>query len=63
MDQPLYLQYFSYVEVMPRAHQALWDHYERIMERHPAAFSMAEIDEPGEIYPVFRQLFKKRMES
>ncbi|WP_290524275.1 YeaH/YhbH family protein [Alcanivorax sp.] len=57
------LQYFSYVEVMPRAHQALWDHYETIMQRHPAAFSMAQIDEPGEIYPVFRQLFKKRMES
>ncbi|MCK0153368.1 YeaH/YhbH family protein [Alcanivorax sp. S6407] len=57
------LQYFSYVEVMPRAHQALWDQYETIMARHPAAFSMAQIDEPGEIYPVFRQLFKKRMES
>ncbi len=57
------LQYFSYVEVMPRAHQALRDHYETIMQRHPAAFSMAQIDEPGEIYPVFRQLFKKRMES
>jgi len=57
------LQYFSYVEVMPRAHQALWNHYETIMERHPAAFSMAQIDEPGEIYPVFRRLFKKRMEN
>ena len=57
------MQYFSYVEVMPRAHQALWDHYQKIMERHPAAFSMAQIDEPGEIYPVFRQLFRKRMEK
>ena len=57
------LQYFSYVEVMPRAHQALWDHYQNIMAKHPAAFSMAQIDEPGEIYPVFRHLFKKRMED
>ena len=57
------LQYFSYVEVMPRAHQALWDHYQNIMQRHPSAFSMAQIDEPGEIYPVFRELFKKRMET
>ena len=57
------MQYFSYVEVMPRAHQALWDHYETIMARHPGAFSIAQIDEPGEIYPVFRQLFKKRMEE
>ncbi|KZX66257.1 hypothetical protein A3724_13690 [Alcanivorax sp. HI0033] len=57
------LQYFSYVEVMPRAHQALWDHYQSIMAKHPAAFSMAQIDEPGEIYPVFRHLFKKRMED
>ena len=57
------LQYFSYVEVMPRAHQALWDHYQNIMARPPAAFSMAQIDEPGEIYPVFRKLFRKRMEK
>ncbi len=48
---------------MPRAHQALWDHYQNTMQRHPSAFSMAQIDEPGEIYPVFRELFKKRMET
>ncbi|MDX1804221.1 MAG: YeaH/YhbH family protein [Alcanivorax sp.] len=57
------LQHFSYVEVMPRAHQALWEHYQQIMKGHPQAFSMAQVDEPGEIYPVFRQLFHKRMED
>ncbi|CUR46584.1 YeaH/YhbH family protein [Alloalcanivorax xenomutans] len=57
------MQHFSYVEVMPRAHQALWDQYEGIMDRHPDVFSMAQIDDPADIYPVFRQLFHKRMEA
>jgi uncharacterized sporulation protein YeaH/YhbH (DUF444 family) len=57
------MQHFSYVEIMPRSHQALWDQYQGIMERHGDAFAMAQIDNPGEIYPVFRRLFKKRMEA
>ncbi len=57
------MQHFSYVEVMPRSHQALWDQYQGVMERHADAFSMAQIDNPGEIYPVFRRLFKRRMEA
>ena len=50
-----------YVEVM-RSHQALWDQYQGVMERN-GDFFMAQIDAPGDIYPVFRRLFKKRMEA
>ncbi|MBF1802163.1 YeaH/YhbH family protein [Alloalcanivorax profundimaris] len=57
------MQHFSYVEVMPRSHQALWDQYQGVMERNGDFFSMAQIDAPGDIYPVFRRLFKKRMEA
>lgn len=57
------MQHFSYVEVMPRSHQALWDQYQQVMDRHGEAFAMAQIDDPGDIYPVFRRLFKKRMEA
>ncbi|MGB1923296.1 MAG: YeaH/YhbH family protein, partial [Alcanivorax sp.] len=56
------MQHFSYVEVMPRSHQALWEHYQSVQERRGDVFSMAQIDDPGDIYPVFRRLFKKRME-
>ena len=56
------MQHFSYVEVMPRSHQALWEHYQNVQERRGDVFSMAQIDDPGDIYPVFRRLFKKRME-
>ena len=56
------MQHFSYVEVMPRSHQALWEHYQSVQERCGDVFSMAQIDDPGDIYPVFRRLFKKRME-
>jgi uncharacterized sporulation protein YeaH/YhbH (DUF444 family) len=47
---------------MPRSHQALWEHYQSVQERHGDVFSMAQIDDAGDIYPVFRRLFKKRME-
>ncbi|WP_101674845.1 YeaH/YhbH family protein [Alloalcanivorax mobilis] len=57
------MQHFSYVEVMPRSHQALWDQYQTVMDRHGDAFAMAQIDNPGDIYPVFRRLFKRRMEA
>ncbi|HBM22577.1 MAG TPA: hypothetical protein DD411_03280, partial [Alcanivorax sp.] len=56
------MQHFSYVEVTPRSHQALWEHYQSVQERCGDVFSMAQIDDPGDIYPVFRRLFKKRME-
>jgi len=57
------LQHFSYVEVMPRSHQALWEQYQSVQDRHGDSFSMAQLDDPGDIYPVFRRLFRKRMEA
>ncbi len=54
------VQYFAYVEILPRYHQSLWETYQGLTEefRH---FSMKKIDGINEIYPVFRDLFKKRV--
>ncbi|ALM51584.1 YeaH/YhbH family protein [Halomonas huangheensis] len=57
------LQYFTYVEITPHAHQALWEEYERVEAAYPDRFAMRQIIEPGDIYPVFRELFKRRADA
>lgn len=52
------VQYFAYVEIMPRHHQSLWEAYLSIKDKHPQ-FAMQEIEEFKDIYPVFRELFKR----
>ncbi|MCE8004292.1 YeaH/YhbH family protein [Billgrantia ethanolica] len=54
------LQYYTYVEITPHAHQALWEEYETVAAEHPDRFAMRQIVEAGDIYPVFRELFKRR---
>lgn len=56
------LQYYTYVEITPHAHQALWEEYETVAARFPERFAMRQIVEAGDIYPVFRELFKRRSE-
>jgi uncharacterized protein len=53
------LQYFAYVEIMPRHHQSLWEVYETLTRLYPN-FCMESIDNITDIYPVFRELFKKK---
>ncbi len=53
------LQYFAYVEIMPRHHQSLWEVYETLTKLYPN-FCMESIDSVTDIYPVFRELFKKK---
>ncbi len=54
------LQYFAYVEITPDAHQTLWQEYQRVAEAY-GNFAMRQIDAPSDIYPVFRELFRKRV--
>jgi uncharacterized sporulation protein YeaH/YhbH (DUF444 family) len=56
------VQYFAYIEIMPRHHQSLWDVYLNVKEHHPN-FAMKHIIELKDIYPVFRELFKKDSQS
>jgi len=55
-----YVQYFSYVEIMPRLHQSLWEVYSEINTSHEN-FAMKTIGGYEDIYPVFRELFKRQI--
>ena len=54
------VRYFAYIEITPDRHQSLWEAYEDVKERCPN-FAMRQIDGPGDIYPVFRELFQRRI--
>ncbi|KTD18101.1 YeaH/YhbH family protein [Legionella jordanis] len=53
------LQYFAYIEIMPRHHQSLWEVYQQV-RRNFSNFAMENIDNVADIYPVFRELFKRK---
>lgn len=55
-----YTQYFSYIEITNRDRQALWHAYEQIQSSFPEHFAMKHIQDAGDIYPVFRELFHKK---
>ncbi len=54
------VQYYAYVEITPREHQALWHAYETIAEDFPDSFAMQQIEGLEDIYPVFHDLFQRR---
>lgn len=54
------VQHYSYIEITPREHQALWYEYEQVKEQFEDSFAMQQIIEPADIYPVFHQLFQRR---
>ncbi len=51
------VRYFAYVQVV-QEEQSLWDEYSQIAPLFPH-FAMRKVSAPGDIYPVFRDLFKK----
>lgn len=55
-----YCQYFAYIEITPGEPQNLWREYNKLLEGYPN-FAMQRIEEPAQIYPVFRELFKKSL--
>lgn len=54
-----YVQYYAYVEIMPRHHQSLWRTYTTLQEEF-TNFSMRAINELKDIYPVFHELFRRK---
>ncbi len=50
-------RYFAYVQVAEEE-QNLWEEYTRLQESH-SHFAMRKVTEASQIYPVFRELFKK----
>jgi len=53
------VQYFAYIEITEGEPQNLWEEYTQVPEHHPH-FAMQKIESPADIYPVFRELFKKQ---
>ena len=50
-------RYFAYVQVAEEE-QNLWDEYTQLAAAHPA-FAMKKATDASQIYPVFRELFRK----
>ena len=55
-----YLQYFAYIEITTENPQNLWREYLKVKGGCPN-FAMQRIETVGDIYPVFRELFKKQL--
>jgi len=51
------VRYFAYVQVAEEE-QNLWEEYGQLLPLYPH-FAMRKVAKPGDIYPVFRELFKK----
>ncbi|QIL44090.1 YeaH/YhbH family protein [Acidovorax sp. HDW3] len=51
------VRYFAYVQVAPEE-QNLWEEYAQLLPLYPQ-FAMRKVADASEIYPVFRDLFKK----
>jgi uncharacterized protein len=53
------VRYFAYIEITKRDHQSLWRHYEKIAQTNPK-FALQHIKQQSDIYPIFRELFKRQ---
>jgi uncharacterized sporulation protein YeaH/YhbH (DUF444 family) len=51
-------RYFSYIEIAEQP-QGLWEHYAALLQNHPN-LATRRILEPDDIFPVFRELFRKQ---
>jgi len=51
------VQYYAYVEILPRQHQSLWHAYQTVKSLY-GYFAMQKITRLDEIYPVLAKLFR-----
>ncbi|MEB0136922.1 YeaH/YhbH family protein [Actimicrobium sp. CCC2.4] len=54
------VQYFAYIEITDGAAQNLWQEYAQVATIYPH-FAMKKITTSADIYPVFRELFRKQV--
>jgi uncharacterized sporulation protein YeaH/YhbH (DUF444 family) len=52
-------QYYAYIEITDGEPQNLWVEYQKVQARQPN-FAMQNIRTAGDIFPVFRELFKRQ---
>jgi uncharacterized sporulation protein YeaH/YhbH (DUF444 family) len=53
------IRYYTYIEITRRPHQSLWHEYEKLRNLFDN-FSMQQIKGVEDIYPVFRELFRRQ---
>ena len=53
-------QFFAYIEITEGPPQNLWDEYQKLAASKQGIFAMQRIATVADIYPVFRELFKRR---
>jgi uncharacterized sporulation protein YeaH/YhbH (DUF444 family) len=55
-------QFYAYIEIAEDNPQNLWEEYVKVQAAHPGVFAMRRIRAVTDIYPVFHDLFKKRVQ-
>lgn len=54
------VQYYAYIEIMPRHHQSLWNAYLNVKQKH-ANFAMQSISKPNQLFFALHELFKRNI--
>lgn len=54
------VQYYAYIEIMPRHHQSLWNAYLNVKQKN-ANFAMQSISKPSDLFFALHELFKKKV--
>lgn len=54
------VQYYAYVEISSSKEQELWQTYAEVLKAFPDRFAMRNVSGPGDIFPVFRDLFERK---
>lgn len=57
------VQYYTYIEIGDREPQGLWRLYQHLVSDYADRFAIQRVRDNAEIYPVFRELFRKTMEA
>jgi len=55
------VQHYAYIEITSSEPQNLWQEYEKVALENPQRFAMQRISGLEDIYPVFRELFRKKL--
>jgi uncharacterized sporulation protein YeaH/YhbH (DUF444 family) len=53
-------QYYAYIEITDSGDKPLWHTYASLEKKWSEVFAMQHITGPGDIYPVFHELFRKQ---
>lgn len=58
-----FVQYFTYIEIGGSQPQELWHLYQGIQKDFSTNFATSRVEDNADIYPVFRELFKKKVKQ